>query len=261
MIFNLSGYIKAVERPENRSCTRSLERGFHVFSAIAADRSFQLTNSKTPSLVELGIGGGGSLLEWQDYFTGKVYGCDLFCRDSKSYYDNNDGYEYYRDHFDWLCDDTDSAIKRLTEAGIANFWGVDAYSESTAKMIQTSHGELIDFVLDDAAPSDGALCGLIPAWKNYISQTGCIVSQTPFGNGTPSIVKLTREQCLEKCEILADQGMILFDMHEYATKDPNPRIENIISYLGFYSKDYSNYEELLKKYDHNIVAGRNNWKG
>jgi hypothetical protein len=50
-------------------------------------------------------------------------------------------------------------------------------------------------------------------------------------------------------------------MSEYATKDPNPRIEYIISYLGFYSPNYENYTELLTVYEHNIVAGKHNWKG
>lgn len=261
MIFDYTRYLQEIHSPKNEVTVRRVERGFSSFVAAAANRCFEITESAKPSLVELGIGGGGNHLQWQEYFTGDIYGVDLFDNSKRDFYNTSDGYGYYRDYFDELVEDTNNAQKSLNEAGIKHYWGLDAYSESTAKIIADEHQYPIDFVLDDAAPSDGALRGLNPAWQNVLADTGCMITETPFGNGTPEVVSYSREKCMHYLNILADEGMILLDMSEYATKDPNPKIDYIISYLGFYSPNYNNYDELLQTYEHNIVAGKHNWKG
>jgi hypothetical protein len=51
--------------------------------------------------------------------------------------------------------------------------------------------------------------------------------------------------------------MICFNMEEYAEARD---IEFPVYYLAFYAKDFNYYGDVLKKYEHNIVAGRENWK-
>ena len=148
----------------------------------------------------------------------------------------------------------------MLEEDIVPFWGYDAYKESTAVMVKKAHNAPIDFVLDDAAPEKGALKGLMPAWRDHIASTGCMVSETPFGNGTKEVYAMSTIECQSHCETLAEQGMILFYMEEYAqVRTPNPS-EYLMYYLGFYAHDYALYADILKKYEHNIVAGKNNWK-
>ena len=94
-------------------------------------------------------------------------------------------------------------------------------------------------------------------WKEHLTDTGIIISETPFGNGTESVYSMPTEQKLEYCNILAQQGMICFDMSEYMVE---LGIDYMVPYMAFYSKNYSYYDNVLKKYEHNIVAGRENWK-
>lgn len=261
MMFDAVNYRKCIMDIDNNiSNVRRVERGFAPFVIDTVQRVCELTSSTIPAIVELGIGGGGSQLNWKEYFGGAVYGVDLFSRSHREKYQTQPNFGYFRDHFERIALDTDNANLRLLEAGIVPFWGHNAYSEETAIMVEKAHGAPIDFVLDDAAPGGGALNGLMAAWRGHISNTGAIISETPFGNGTSQVFGLSNSERLAHCETLASQGMILFDMAEYAKLCNPPHTGYIMNYLAFYAYDYSLYDELLQKYEHNIVAGKSNWK-
>ena len=259
MIFDAEGYRASIMDIDNNICNvRRVERGFAPFVIDTAQRA--LSNNTNPAIVELGISGGGSQLEWKEYFNGSVYGVDLFCRDHRAKYQTELGFGYFRDNFERIALDTDNANIEMITAGIVPFWGYDAYTESTAVMVEEAHTAPVDFVLDDAAPGGGALNGLMSAWRSHISPTGCIVSETPFGNGTKHVFDMSTSVIQAHCNTLADQGMILFNMAEYAKLRTPPITGYIMNYLGFYAHDYSLYADILKKYEHNIVAGKHNWK-
>lgn len=261
MMFDAANYRKCIMDIDNNiSNVRRVERGFAPFVIDTVQRVCELTSSTIPAIVELGIGGGGSQLNWKEYFGGAVYGVDLFSRSHREKYQTQPNFGYFRDHFDRIALDTDNANLRLLEAGIVPFWGQNAYSEETAIMVETAHGAPIDFVLDDAAPGGGALNGLMAAWRGHISNTGAIISETPFGNGTSQVFGLSTSERQAHCETLAAQGMIVFDMAEYAKLRNPPLTGYIMNYLAFYASDYSLYGNLLQKYEHNIVAGKSNWK-
>lgn len=261
MIFDSAAYLSDIQRTDNLANARRVERGFSAFVCQAADRAVNLSKANVPSIVELGIGGGGSHEMWKKYFSGAVYGADLFDKSKREVYNTELNYGHYRDNFDRIAADTGNAKNILDDIGVKTFWGMSAYHESTAIEIKAAHGEPIDFVLDDAAPGGGALNGLMAAWRDHIADTGAIVTETPFGNGTQEVFSKSQEEKLECCRTLAQQGMIVFDMSEYmATRDP-VNTQYIVSYLGFFSPDYSNYNDLLTKYKHNIVAGKENWQG
>lgn len=261
MIFDSERYREDIMNIEsNISNVRRVERGFAPFVIDSAQRALELSASTTPAIVELGIGGGFSQLNWKKYFGGAVYGVDLFSRKHYDKYQTTLNFGYFRDHFERIALDTDNANLRLLESGIVPFWGHDAYSEETAVMVETAHGAPIDFVLDDAAPTGGALNGLMTAWRGHISNTGAIISETPFGNGAAEVFGLGISERQAHCETLADQGMIVFDMAEYAKLRTPPLTGYIMNYLAFYAHDYLLYNDILQKYKHNIVAGNRNWK-
>lgn len=262
MMFDAANYRNCIMDIDNNiSNIRRVERGFAAFVIDAVQRVCELAANTNPSIVELGIGGGGSLLNWKEYFNGTVYGVDLFSKLHREKYQTQPNFGYFRDHFERIALDTDNANSLLLEAGVVPFWGLNAYSEETAIMVETVHGAPIDFVLDDAAPGGGALNGLMLAWKNHISDTGAIVSETPFGNGTAHVFNLSSSERQSHCETLANQGMIVFNMAEYAKLLDPPHTGYIMNYLAFYANDYYLYDDLLQKYEHNIIAGKENWKG
>lgn len=260
MIFDATEYLSDVQRIDNNSNVRRVERGFSEFVARAAEVAVNTSLSKTPAIVELGIGGGGSHLTWKKHFSGAVYGVDLFDKTQQKKYSSDPEFGYYRDHFDRIAADTTNANHLLLQAGVTPLWGYNAYAESTALKVKQMHGEPLDFVLDDAAPFKGAMNGLLAAWKDHVSSTGAIVTETPFGNGTDEISNKSYSQCLDHCYELADQGMVLFDMSEYTKLRNPPLTGHIVSYLGFFATNFSNYNHLLEQYEHNIVAGKQNWK-
>jgi len=243
---------------------RRVERGFGSFVTDAAVRVDELTREYTfpMSIVELGIGGGGSLFNWANYTTDtNIYGVDLFSTEHKELYDTTGHFGYFRENFERISADISNTQQLLLETDIVAYWGIDAYSEQSAITVEECNGAKLDFVLDDAAPDGGALKGLMSAWQDHISDNGVIITETPYGNGCLPEYNRSDAEKQQRLNELASQGMILFDMTEYQNTilDP-PATEYIIPYLGFYAKDYNKFKDLLTKYQHNIVAGEQNWR-
>jgi len=252
---------------------RRVERGFARFVTDAIAQVDTLTKERTfpISIVELGIGGGGSQKQYiNNIAQATVYGVDLFSKLNQELYDSDLGtYGYYSKEFDRLAADQDCALSQLTEAvedrteslTTCNLhWGLDGYAKSTAELITGVNKGKVDFVLDDASPQLGAINGLMNAWSDSISDDGIMISETPFGNGTIQMQEMPMATRLEYCNILAEQGMILFDMSEYATTSDNPHTGFIVSYMGVYATDFNKFSALLTAHEHNIIAGKSNWK-
>lgn len=241
---------------------RRVSRGFAPFIIDTVDRC--LNNNRTlkeriPAILELGVGGGGSHLNWEKFSNARIYGIEYFHPDKvKEYFDTNN---------QTMTSNLEKRIKsyhhseflfKTKSKSTRVIYGYDAYAEeSVNKIKELNFWEKFDVIVDDAAPNIGSVNGLMRVWKEHLTDTGIIISETPFGNGTEPVYSMPMEQKLEYCNILAQQGMICFDMSEYMVE---LGIDYMVPYMAFYSKNYVYYDNVLKKYEHNIVAGRENWK-
>jgi hypothetical protein len=254
----------------NHGNVRNTERGFMSFlsDALSIIDTNAQGREKGLSVVELGIGGGGSHENWSNYLTNDctVYGVDLFSKDHYLNYKNKIpiAQDYYLHAFDRLCNDQDQSYRMLiTDRGRpgapCKIWhGVDAYSQQAIDLVVNHNKLLADFVLDDADThynTDSMDC-----WKNAIAETGALFSSTILGNGTSQAMALHNDPTwvAEQYQILAQAGYIVFDLAEY--KRDIITIGDPLHYMVMYAKDYNLFEELLIKYQHNIVDGEHNWR-
>ena len=241
---------------------RRVARGFAPFIIDAVDKCLNNNHKigyRAASILELGVSGAGSQMNWEKFSSARVYGVEYFHPDHYNFYietNNNIMLKSYEKRV--------SAYKQAYEMLAAQskstrvIWGSDAYkSESVDKIKELNFNQPLDVIVDDAAPTHGSLLGLMAVWQNHITDTGIIISETPFGNGTDYVYDMPAEEKIQHCQTLASQGMICFNMEEYAEARD---IEFPVYYLAFYAKDFNYYGDVLKKYEHNIVAGRENWK-
>ena len=49
-------------------------------------------------------------------------------------------------------------------------------------------------------------------------------------------------------------------MKEYEVLAEPTLTEYKLNYMYIYAKNYNQFEEILTKYEHNIIAGKENWK-
>ena len=274
-------YHKSATDVDNLSVQRNTERGFNPFIMDALESLDQITSDRQQqmSLCELGIGGGGShdmLMEHtQD---SHILGVDLFSKDNFETYNSHDSRnQMYVDNWDRLVKDQHDSqhnLDKTWQEQLKNLdtqpnrkpsllYGLDAYKKSTAEHLVKVNGAKLDYVNDDASPHLGALNGLMDAYKDSISDSGILISTGPFGNGTQeSYSRWESGEYLKDLDTLAEQGFVVFDMTEYRQRcHINWSVtEYILSYLVMWAPDFNNYNDLLVKYEHNIIKGKENWK-
>ena len=274
-------YHKSATDVENLSVQRNTERGFNPFIMDALESLDQITSDRQQqmSLCELGIGGGGShdmLMEHtQD---SHILGVDLFSKDNFESYNSHDHRnQMYVDNWDRLVKDqydSQHNLDKTWQEQLKNLdtqpnrkpsllYGLDAYKKSTAEHLVALNGAKLDYVNDDASPNLGALNGLMHAYQDAISDSGILISTGPFGNGTPEAYDRWENGIyLKDISLLAKQGFVVFDMTEYRHRCHlnSPETKYILSYLAMWTPNFNNYKDLLVKYEHNIVKGKENWK-
>lgn len=267
---------------------RNVERGFNPFIIDALESVDNLTSDRLHqlSLCELGIGGGGAhamLVEHtQDTH---VLGIDLFNANDLQYYQDSGANDIYLLEWEIFKRDQIQSVYSLnsawenTERKLHDsffhlnrtksnrkpslFHGMDAYSQLTAEHLVKVNGAKLDYVNDDASPDAGAMNGLMDAYKDSISDEGILLSTGPFGNGTQQAYDYWLSgEYVKDLDTLAEQGFVIFDMTEYRQKHASdkPDVTYILSYLAMWAPDFNNYDNLLKKYEHNIINGKENWK-
>jgi hypothetical protein len=280
-------YYKASINPKNNAVQRNVDRGLNPFIIDALESVDNLTadRERQLSLCELGIGGGGAHAMLQKHTQDtQVLGVDLFHKANFEYYRKSGSFEYYLDRWKVIAQDQEQSVWHLNDIyekqevdGEAYleatdfhknkkpllFHGMDAYKKTTAEHLVIVNGAKLDYVNDDASPHLGALNGLLDAYRDSISDEGILISTGPFGNGTEEAWgRWESGQYLKDLDTLAEQGFVIFDMTEYKQYQHNsyPITEYILSYLAMWSPDFNNYNDLLVKYEHNIIKGKENWK-
>ena len=282
-------YHTASIHPENNAVSRNVERGFNPFIQDALDSVDNLTVDREQhlSLCELGIGGGGAHAMLQkNSQDSQILGVDLFHKDNREYYKSHGGFLYYLSRWDNIVKDQAQShehLNRMYEQQVEDaetwleinpseirpnkkpmlFHGMNAYKKSTAEHLVKVNGAKLDYVNDDAAPYLGALNGLMDAYRDSISDKGILISTGPFGNGTkPVYAHWQSGEYVKDLDTLAEQGFVLFDMTEYRERYHTgyPITTHILSYLAMWAPDFNNYNDLLVKYEHNIIRGKENWK-
>ena len=280
-------YYAATTHPKHNAVIRNVERGFNPFITDALESVDNLTADREQhlSLCELGIGGGGAHAMLQKHSQdSQILGVDFFHKDNLDFYKNAGNPMHYIYRYDHCCDDQqqslyytnrvyeqqeEDAVDYLGEDNYHSnkkpllFHGMDAYEKTTAEHLVKVNGAKLDYVNDDAATYLGALNGLMDAYKDSISNEGILISTGPFGNGTEeSYGRWESGQYLKDLDTLAEQGFVIFDMTEYRLRCHIdwPVIGYILSYLAMWAPDFNNYNDLLVKYEHNIIKGKENWK-
>ena len=269
--FNQLEYLThCTDLDNNISNERNTERGLITFlsDALSIIDTNTQDREKGLSVVELGIGGGGSHDNWSNHLTNDctVYGIETSTTDHYLNYKNEIpiARKYYLENFDRLCNDQDLSTrmlidKRSADVAPCKIWhGVDAYSHQAVDLVVGHNESLVDFLVDDADTHYNVES--LDHWKNAITDTGAVFSATILGNGTIEAERLHNDPTwvAEQYQLLANAGYIVFDLAEY--KRDIITIGHPMHYMVMYAKDYNLFEELLIKYQHNIVDGENNWR-
>ena len=254
MKFDSEAYRNDIYKVTNHANDRRLARGFAPLVIDFVDKCMNNDPSygmRCPSILELGIGGGGSHEQWSKHTSGKVFGLDIFDPErSKSTGTYEKGLKNYKD--------ARSLFSRLNN--VTAVWDTNSFDpESATRLQELNFGQPFDVIVDDSQPGfGGSTIGLIATWKDYIADSGIIISETPFGNGVDVVYSLAEEERNEYLALLAEQGMIVFYTREYA--DETIVTNFPVYYLAVYVKDFDKYSDVIKKYENNIVAGKENWK-
>lgn len=279
-------YYASAINPENIDLIRNVERGFNPFLTDALESVDNLTADREQhlSLCELGIGGGGSHnMLFKHSQDSQILGVDLFHKNNFDFYNTSETHLHFLLRYDHSCSDQKESIECINRTyeqqkedavnylGVTNFHknkkpllfhGMDAYEKTTAEHLVKENGAKLDYVNDDAAPMRGAMNGLMDAYRDSISDKGILISTGPFGNGTQQAYDYWLSgEYVKDLDTLAEQGFVIFDMTEYRQKcHDQPDITYILSYLAMWAPDFNNYNDLLVKYEHNIIKGKENWK-
>lgn len=233
---------------------RSRNRGFLPLQTELMDIAFQNNIDKDPTYVELGIGAGAPHeIVYNCLKKGNVIGVDYTNLEAPS---KDDAYGSRKQQ--QLIQEQKLVKQRCP--GIILQGNTDAYSiESGNKIRKMNNNKKFDVIIDDASPTTGALMtsdGLCQSWESHMSDTGVIISQTPWGNGTPEIWAQSLEWHQEKANQLAqEQGMIIFDLTEFKGPDKQHNDDHFfLPYLAV--KVFSPiYLPVLEKYKKYIMAG------
>jgi hypothetical protein len=246
--FHKQEFLDHVYTHECKEFVRKRDRGFAPFIAdvveFAANENYNY-QSNALSLVELGIGGGGAHYMWDCHLRGKIYGVELYSPEEKyteeyNFYNDESNAVRHRNNYDHAM----TIINATTQ--VEFHFGLDAYSAKTAEHIYNRHSGPIDIVIDDADPSGHGLTTLLPAWKPYMYEKGCIISETIYGNGSPSLLKMSEQERLGLLRMAHYQGFVCYDFSKYAYD--KPETQDMIHHLVFWSPDIGYYHSVLEKY-------------
>ena len=268
--FNKSNYIKQVyDYDNNIGNSRNSERGFSTFIAEVLDRIDDLASTKL-SVLEIGIGGGGSHANYMENLTDSVvYGIEVFDENGREFYNSSDSHHYIRDNFDHMLRHRlksevmilENNKEQADRGNDVNLWyALDGYTQEAADKVYDFNNGAIDFIVDDGSPSGHKT--LMSEWKDKVSDNGMIFSGTLFGQGTQDAWdKHQNPSWIEdNLKLISAEGWIAFDMKEYEVLEEPIRTEYKLNYMHIYAKNYNQFEEILTKYEHNIIAGKENWK-
>ena len=267
--FNKSKYIKQVyDYDNNIGNSRNSERGFSTFIAEVLDRIDDLASTKL-SVLEIGIGGGGSHANYMENLTDSVvYGIEVFDENGREFYNSSDSHHYIRDNFDEMCIDMQRGKENLHKQIILQnninelklWYALDGYTQEAVDKVYDFNNGAIDFIVDDGSPAGTKT--LMSEWKDKVSDNGMIFSGTLFGQGNQEAWdKHQNPSWIEdNLKLISAEGWIAFDMKEYEVLEEPIRTEYKLNYMYIYAKNYNQFEEILTKYEHNIIGGKDNWK-
>jgi len=234
---------------------RSRFRGFQPIQTDFMDVAFKNTTA-SPTYVELGIGAGAPhSVMYHTLKSGNVIGVDHTNLDSP---DASDGYGIRK--LDQLRIERDTVLTQCP--GIDLVYNTNAYlHESARKIWELNKHNTFTVVLDDASPVDGALSGdgLVQSWGKHMHENGVIISQTPFGNGTPAVYALSHNEKMCKLEKLSkEQNMVIFDCTTFMQGTQSFRDElYFLPYLAVHVTS-AIYQPIFKKYQDYIIFGKEN---
>lgn len=224
---------------------RAWKRGFIDFEIELLNA--QQTVKEITHIVELGIGNGKKQEFWNDASTEDtaIGGVDHFD------FRNPECSGFFK--FDkWKKNQEMAEETFSTRSRIHTLYGCNSYSPDTPKsMVEKLKIDKFDVVLDDSCEANyPAQKHFITVWKDYISSTGCLITETPDGNGTSDWRSVSHEDRMKNFKELAEMGWIIFDMSEYR-KDFHEDFSS--NYIGFYAPDMSIYQSVIDKYKNHIV--------
>jgi len=224
---------------------RAYKRGFIDLEMKLLDAQQQVNEITT--ILELGIGSGRKQEWWNDATTNNtlVAGVDHFD------FRHEECAEWNK--FDkWKRNQLMAEESFATRPRIKPLYRFTSYSTDTVKAVHSAlNTSTIDVILDDSCEANyPAQKDALPVWKSSLSPTGCFISETPDGNGTPAWRSVSHEQRMQNFAELTEMGMIIFDMSEYRT---DPQEDFASNYLGFYAHDLSVYQSVIDEYSKHIL--------
>jgi hypothetical protein len=255
--FNATNYLSTVMWYDNVKSLRKRGRGFTFIETIAADICFNEGNTNDKSIVEFGIGGGGTLIDWAENFHGIVYGLEQYDPTSVPLQTDD---EVLQKHIAGRA----AAIETLEMFRCKNVvmeYGLSGYDRSSAEYIFNKNNKRkISMVIDDGDTDNGALLGLVPAWKDFIDEEcGIIITETPFGNGIEKIYNMPEEEQMQKLKTLSvEQEMVIFDTRQMAMHNNySPwQVSCPVYYLGVHCANWQYYNILFEKFNEHIIFGK-----
>lgn len=258
-IFNAANYLSTVMWYDNIKSIRKRSRGFAFIETTAADICFNFNRptNNDRSIVEFGIGGGGTIIDWAENFRGTVYGLEKFDPFNNEQPHYND--EVLHRHSDAFYA-TAEAIHEFGCKNVVLEYGRSGYDRSAAEHIfNINNHKKISMVIDDGDTDTGALLGLVPAWKDFIDEEmGIIITETPFGNGIDSVFNMPHDEKMMRLEKLSkEQHMVIFDTKDMVLKNDHNEWQPAypLYYLGVHCANWENYESLFNRFGEHIIFG------
>lgn len=229
---------------------RSGARGFIPFICSLID---DIQNIKPiSSYLELGVAGCGSHKRYAQASTDvNVYGIERFhpsMTDIATFDREMEGYK--------------NAVKIMKEYPIIQcLFNVSAYEYDTPSKLQELSGlKKYDLINDDAATDWPRMRNSLNVWRDSVSDHGAYITEVPDGMGVERWWNMSREQHIENFNELAGDGLVVFDMEEYKHVVRGFEKDWDAHFIGLWMPDWNIAKNTIKKYEHNIVAGKENWK-
>lgn len=236
------------------SHTRSYARGFLEFYK----EIFKVYQPET--LCEFGIGGGGKHSAWTRCGLKAVIGLEYL-----SYPDATLGpsgkplqpeqVEYWQKQLQKSQKSLAQILEEFPDCNIKFRYGVDAYdATNVAEELKVVGIDKFDIVVDDAGDKWPLMQNSKNVWMNHLTDDGIYVTETPDGNGTDFWNAFTYEEHLEHFRILAEYGVRVYNMAEYQPEESRSDEYLQSTYIGFWTKDFSRFDNLTERFAHCRVA-------
>lgn len=229
---------------------RSAARGFMPFICSLIDDIQNI--APISSYVELGMGGGGSHRRYAQASNDvAIYGVERFhpsMTDIATYDDEMVAYA--------------NAVKTMNiYPNIQCLFGASAYEYDTPERLKELSGlEKYDLINDDAATDWPRMRNSLNVWRNSVANHGAYITEVPDGNGVESWWNTSREQHIENFNELASDGLVVFDLECDKIVVQGHEKEWNSHFFGLWLPDWNIAKNTIKKYEHTIVAGKENWK-